>query len=73
MQQIKIFKGVENDLAALEQEINTWLVESDAAVLQVFGNIAPQSRSSLPQATGLSKSEFPPSDVMIVVLYDRVR
>jgi hypothetical protein len=73
MQQIKIFKNVENDLAALEEEVNTWIVESEAAVLQVFGNISPQSRSSLPHATGLTKSEFPPSDVMIVVLYDRVR
>jgi hypothetical protein len=73
LQQIKIFKGVENGLAALEDEINNWLVSSDAAVLQVFGNIAPQTRPSTAHATGLSKSEFPPSDVMIVVLYDRVR
>jgi len=72
LKQIKIFKGVENDLAALEEEVNTWLVESDAAVLHVFGNIAPQSQPSVSQATGLSKSDFPPSDVMLVVLYDRV-
>ena len=30
MQQIKLFKGIENDLAALEAEVNTWLVESGA-------------------------------------------
>jgi hypothetical protein len=73
LQQIKIFKGVENDLTGLEQEINNWLVSSDAAVLNVFGNIAPQSSPSTANATGLSKSDFPPSDIMIVILYDRVR
>jgi hypothetical protein len=73
LQQIKIFKGVENDLSTLEDQVNAWLVDSKAAVLHIFGNIAPQSRPPNPQATGLSKSEFPPSDVIIVVLYDRVR
>ena len=43
MQQIKIFKGIENDLSALEAEVNAWLVESDVDVINIFGNIAPQS------------------------------
>lgn len=72
MQQIKIFKGVENEFNVLEQEINTWLIESGARVLQIFGNIAPQSMPGEPTAgTGLSKSGFAPSDIMIVVLYEK--
>ena len=43
MQQIKIFKGIENDLSTLEADINAWLVESDVDVINIFGNIAPQS------------------------------
>ena len=69
MQQIKIFKGVENDLAALEAEVNRWLVQSDAQVRTMFGNISPQT-SAVGGAAGLSKSDFPPSDVLLVVLYE---
>ena len=71
MQQVKIFKGIEHELAALEDEINTWLVESQADVLQIVGNIAPQTHSSKPSASGLTQGEFPPSDVMVIVLYKR--
>ena len=71
MQQVKIFKGIEHELAALEDEINTWLVESQADVLQIVGNIAPQTASSKPSASGLTQGEFPPSDVMVIVLYKR--
>jgi hypothetical protein len=70
MQRIKIFKGVENDLAGLEAEVNRWLVESDAQVKTMFGNIAPQT-SAVGGAAGLSKSDFPPSDVLLVILYEK--
>jgi hypothetical protein len=69
MQQIKIFKGVENDLTALERDVNRWLVESGADVNSMFGNISPQT-SAGGIATGLSKSDFPPSDVLLVILYE---
>jgi hypothetical protein len=71
MQQVKIFKGIENGLGVLEDEINQWLVESQADVLQIVGNIAPQTTSTKPSATGLTQSEFPPSDVIVIVLYKR--
>lgn len=71
MQQVKIFKGIENGLNALEDEINKWLVESQAEVLQIVGNIAPQTPSTKSSATGLTQSEFPPSDVIVIVLYKR--
>jgi hypothetical protein len=71
VQQIKIFKGIEHDLTALEEEVNAWLVKSQVDVLQIVGNIAPQSTSGKPSASGLTQGEFPPSDVMIIVLYKR--
>ncbi|HWB12793.1 MAG TPA: hypothetical protein VG826_26440 [Pirellulales bacterium] len=71
MQQVKIFKGIETGLGDLEDEINTWIVESQVEVLQIVGNIAPQTPSSKPSATGLTQGEFPPSDVIVVVLYKR--
>ena len=69
MQQIKIFKGMENDLASLENAVNRWLSESGAEVLHIFGNIAPQSGMADSKSTGLSHSDFPPSDVLLVVHY----
>lgn len=72
MQQVKIFKGVENDLASLEREINGWLAESRASVKQMIGNIAPQSLAGAAQgAHGLTKSEFPPSDILVLLLYEK--
>lgn len=72
MHQIKIFKGIENDLGSLEAEVNTWLVESEAQIISMFGNIAPQTESAEDKARGLSKSEFPPSDVLVVILYEKL-
>jgi hypothetical protein len=72
MQQIKIFKGIENDLASLEAEVNAWLAESGIDVIQIFGNMAPQTSTAGSAATGLSHSDFPPSDVLLVVHYRKV-
>ena len=72
MQQIKIFKGIENDLAGLEAEVNAWLAESDVDVIRIFGNIAPQSGMADGRAGGLSHSDFPPSDLLLVVHYRKV-
>ncbi|HVA46828.1 MAG TPA: hypothetical protein VNH11_10725 [Pirellulales bacterium] len=71
MQQIKLFKGIEHNLADLEDEINRWLVESQAEVLQIAGNIAPQSASPKAGASGLTQGDFPPSDILVIVLYKR--
>ena len=54
MQQIKIFKGLEGEIAALEKQVNTWLAESGARVLQITGNIAAQGGSTDPKASSLS-------------------
>lgn len=69
MQQIKIFKQIESEIIELEHEVNQWLIESGAKVINIFGNIAPQTPGESP-SRGLSGSAFAPSDVMIVVLYE---
>ena len=71
MQQIKIFKGIESDIVALETEVNKWLAESQAEVINMFGNIAPQTTSSELKHSGLTKSAFAPSDVLLVILYKK--
>ena len=63
MRQVKVFKGVETELWNLEGEINKWVEESGATIVQITGNIAPQTPSS--NAAG-----FASSDVLVVVLYE---
>ena len=68
MQQIKIFKSIESDVSDLERDINAWLKESGARVVNIFGNIAPQTITDPEKVKG-SRS-FSPSDVLIVLLYE---
>lgn len=70
MQQIKIFKGIETETSSLEAEVNAWLAETGVRVVNVFGNIAPQSASS-DSGPGLGGSRFAPSDVLMVVVYEK--
>ncbi len=68
MQQIKIFKSIESDVTELERDINAWLKESGARVVNVFGNIAPQTITDPEKAKGTRG--FSPSDVLVVLLYE---
>ena len=69
MQQIKIFKGIESDVSGLEQQINAWLRQSGARVVSITGNIAPQT--DMENASGgMGSSRFPPSDVVVILLYE---
>ncbi|MHC5022920.1 MAG: hypothetical protein ACYTGG_03265 [Planctomycetota bacterium] len=70
MQQIKFFKSIESDIAALEREINAWLSESGANVINIFGNIAPQTVADAQKAMATGRG-FSPSDVFIVVVYEK--
>ena len=72
MQQIKIFKSIETEVSSLESEINSWLQESGAKVINIFGNIAPQTVNSDSSGTGGSRV-FSPSDVFTVVVYEKQR
>lgn len=69
MQQVKIFKSIESDAQAMEDEVNSWIRQSGAKILQISGNIAPQSSSPNPKAGGLGTSAYAPSDVLLFVLY----
>lgn len=70
MQQIKIFKGIENDLATLEADVNRWLRESKVPVANIIGNMAPQTLARNVKTEGLSSGEYSPSDVLLIVLYE---
>ena len=65
MQQIKIFKSIESKLGSLEDEINEWISEQSVTIVQIFGNIAPQS----PSTPGMGS--FSSSDVLVVIVYER--
>jgi len=69
MHQVKIFKGLESNLPALETEMNEWLAQSGARVQQIFGNLATQS-GQRNEANSLAAYPYVASDVMIVVLYE---
>jgi hypothetical protein len=71
MHQIKIFKGLENELPELEAAVNEWLRSTAARIVNIFGNIAPQSGGGEGKQHGLTRSEFPPSDVMLIVVYEQ--
>ena len=69
MQQVKLFKSVENEVETLEKEINEWLSRSGARVISLTGNIAPQSMKP-GGGGGLGKGSFDPSDLFVIVLYE---
>ena len=68
--QIKIFKGLEDDTSTIEHDVNQWLRESQVRVLQIIGNVAPQTLAAEAVRNTLSRTNHPPSDVMLVVLYE---
>jgi hypothetical protein len=70
MRQVKIFKGIEVELGKLEAEMNAWIRQSGAQVVSITGNIAAQTTGSGSTASGLGGSPFPPSDVIVIVLYE---
>ncbi len=67
MHQIKIFKGSEGEIEELETSMNTWLSESSARVVNIFGNIAPQSPRG---ERGNLGSGFAHSDLFLAVVYE---
>lgn len=52
--------------------MNKWLTESNVKVLQILGNIAPQTPSPNMASRPTIDSCYPPSDLMLVVLYEPV-
>lgn len=76
MQQVKIFHDTEDRVDVLEQEVNAWLRESKARIVQITGNIAPQALLETEQLTRVqgaapnTKRRFAPSDVLLIVVYE---
>ncbi len=70
MQLVKLFTGLEGQTEVLEQEINGWVQNTGAKIVQVTGNIAPQSTGQGTSSDGLGGGGRPPSDLFVVVLYE---
>jgi hypothetical protein len=74
VQQVKMFMGLEGETNALSDEINTWIRESGAKVLQISGNVAPQTSGGSGLGSGLPGTSLAagrvPSDVLVIVLYE---
>jgi hypothetical protein len=54
----------------IEHDVNQWMKDSKVKVLQIFGNVAPQTLAPETVKNTLSRTNHPPSDVMLVVLYE---
>ncbi len=63
MRQVKVFKSIETELWNMEKEINAWARETGAKMVQITGNIAPQTVSATAHG-------FATSDVLVIVLYE---
>jgi hypothetical protein len=76
MHQVRIFSGIEGETEKMAKDINDWLKTSQVKVVNVFGNIAPQSmleksdRGKIAGSDSGSGRRFAPSDVMLVVVYE---
>lgn len=73
MRLVKLFKALEVEVDVLEQKINQWIAAQGGKiqVLQVTGNIAPQSEAPGGKGGGLG-SAGNASDVLIVILYEKL-
>ena len=72
MQRVKIFKGLENEVEALEQQINDWAESEGAKILQVTGNIATQSYNPAAKSgSSLQGNVAAAADVLIPVRYEK--
>ena len=72
MQRVKLFKGLETEVEALEQQINAWAESEGAKIIQVTGNIATQSYNPTAKSgSSLQSNVAAASDVLIVVLYEK--
>ena len=72
MQRVKLFKGLETEVEALEQQINAWAESEGAKILQINGTIATQSYNPAAKSgSSLQSNVAAASDVLIVVLYEK--
>jgi len=69
MQQIKLFIGTESEVRTLEDEANAWLRETDAEIVHMFGNIAPQTMAHVVTKVESTGRRFQPSDLFLAIVY----
>jgi hypothetical protein len=74
MHQVKLFCQERRNISDLEAEINRWLRESGAKVVNVFGNISGREVLAPPEwarhgTGGPRVTEFTPSDVFFAIVY----
>ena len=70
MKKVKLFKGTEAEVERLEAEVNSWIVETNANVVSITGNMAPQSEKTDAKSGLLGDRTFTASDILIVVTYE---
>lgn len=66
MQQIKIFKSVDTELAELEKTINRWIRKTGVKVNSINGNLSGGGGG----VSSAPLSSFAAGDVMIIVQYE---
>ena len=71
MQQIKLFVDIESNIESMEERINRWLTESNARIVNVFGNIAPQTVTPEAKSSALGERKFSSSDVFVAIVYEQ--
>ena len=71
MHQVKIFKGIESEVALLEKQVNEWLAREAVRVISINGNIAPQSQPADDPGGTIRANPWPPSDLMVIVHYEK--
>ena len=69
VQQIKLFKSVDTELADLERQVNRWIRKHHVRVLSVNANLAGQPPQMNPGSGG-GLSSFGSGDVLVVVHYE---
>jgi len=71
MLQIKIFVGIESEKTALCTEVNDWIASNAIKVVDVKGNIAPQTLAKENTSISNSGRSFKPSDLFVMVIYEK--
>ncbi len=70
MPKIKLFVDIESNIENMETRINDWITGSNAKVINVFGNIAPQTVTGDAKATATGGRRFSSSDVFVAIVYE---
>lgn len=65
VQQVKLFKGVDTEMADLEKQINRFIRKNNIRVLSITGNLSPS-----PSAGSGPMNSFAGGDVLLILLYE---